>query len=43
MLYYARGNARDTLGEDDLRKGLFETLDRLGPTDYSTPFVGADA
>ncbi len=31
MLYYARGNARDTLGEDDLRKGLFETLDRLGP------------
>lgn len=31
MLYYARGNKVDVLTGDDLRRGLFEALDKLGP------------
>jgi nickel-dependent lactate racemase len=31
MLYYKRGNAATALSADDLRRGLTEALDRLGP------------
>ena len=31
MLYLERGSARDNLSVDDLREGLFQALDRLGP------------
>jgi nickel-dependent lactate racemase len=31
MLYFERGSAADTLSLDDLRRGLFQALDRLGP------------
>lgn len=31
MLYLERGNASDTLTTDDLRAGLFQALDRIGP------------
>ena len=31
MLYYARGSAADQLSPDDLRAGLYQALDQLGP------------
>jgi nickel-dependent lactate racemase len=31
MLYFERGSAADKLSLDDLRRGLFQALDRLGP------------
>jgi hypothetical protein len=31
MLYYQRGSATTVCSADDLRAGLFEALDRLGP------------
>ncbi|MBN1557926.1 MAG: DUF2088 domain-containing protein [Lentisphaerae bacterium] len=31
MLFYERGSAHEVLGPDDLRAGLFEALDALGP------------
>ena len=31
MLYYERGSATDKLTTDDLRAGLFQALDRIGP------------
>jgi nickel-dependent lactate racemase len=30
MLYYSRGNERDSLSADDLRQGLFAALERIG-------------
>jgi nickel-dependent lactate racemase len=31
MLYFERGSAKDKLSVDDLREGLFQALERLGP------------
>ena len=31
MIYYEKGSATDVLRADDLRQGLFEALDKLGP------------
>jgi nickel-dependent lactate racemase len=31
MLFYARGGVQESLSRSDLRQGLFEALDRLGP------------
>ena len=31
MLYFERGSVGDTLSSDDLRAGLFQALERLGP------------
>src|ERR1017187_197036 len=31
MLYFERGSSNDRLSLDDLRQGLFQALDRLGP------------
>lgn len=33
MIYFAKGNLNETLGEDDLREGLYSSLEKLGIKD----------